>query len=84
MSDDDPELARAPNTLRMLQEDDKASVTFGKRINIAAGVKQGLIDAGFEDVTDVVRRVCLTDTLSSLNETCLLTDIMTASHRHLA
>jgi hypothetical protein len=56
-ADDDPELKRAPNVLRMLEEDDKASIIFGKRINIAASVKQGLIDAGFEDVTDVIHKV---------------------------
>lgn len=57
MADDDPELLKVPNTLRMLQEDDAASIVFGKRINIAASVKQGLIDAGFEDVHDVIRKL---------------------------
>jgi hypothetical protein len=64
-ADDDPELLKAPNTLRMLQEDDEASVIFGKRINIAAGVKQGLIDAGFEDVMDVIHKVRLARSIFS-------------------
>ena len=56
-SDDDVELTNASNVLSMLQEVDKASVAFGKQINIAAKVKQGMIDAGFEDVTEVIHKV---------------------------
>jgi predicted methyltransferase len=56
-SDDDVELKNAANVLSMLQEVDKASVVFGKQVNIAAKVKQSMIDAGFEEVTEVIHKV---------------------------
>jgi hypothetical protein len=36
---------------------DRASVMFGKRLNIAHQHRQWMIDAGFEDVSEMIRKV---------------------------
>jgi SAM-dependent methyltransferase len=56
-SDDDPELLNAPAVAQWQELVDKASIKFGKRINIAEGVEQGMKDAGFEDVRDDIYKV---------------------------
>lgn len=56
-SEDDPELLNAPVIAQWQELVDKASIMFGKRLNIAESVKQRFIDAGFEDVRDDVYKV---------------------------
>ncbi|RDW70953.1 hypothetical protein BP6252_07516 [Coleophoma cylindrospora] len=84
VSDDDIELKNAPNVLRMLQEVAKASENFGKELNIAPKVKQGMIDAGFEDVTDKVYKVHLNETFSSLLCWLIILSILPAPSRPIA
>lgn len=56
-SDDDLELEKIPNLVKLLSEGQKASASFGKRVDVAPELKQGIIDAGFEDVTEVIHKV---------------------------
>lgn len=56
---DDDSFDRAAWTKEWVTKLDGASKMFGKQINVAARHKQWMIDAGFEDVREQVRRVSL-------------------------
>lgn len=55
---DDNSLERAPYVVEWCQLVDKASVQFGKQVNIAPCLKQSMIDAGFKNVTEEIYKVC--------------------------
>ncbi|KAK3331573.1 methyltransferase [Cercophora scortea] len=54
---DDDSFDRAPHSQEWVKKLDSASRTFGKQLNVAAFHKQWLIDAGFEDVQEVIHRI---------------------------
>ncbi|KXX82518.1 Trans-aconitate 2-methyltransferase [Madurella mycetomatis] len=54
---DDDSFDRATWTKEWVTKLDDASKMFGKRINVAAQHKQWMIDAGFKDVREQVRRI---------------------------
>ena len=54
---DDDSCDRAPWTMEWVNKLDAASKMYGKQINVAKHHKQWMIDAGFEDVQEVVKRV---------------------------
>ncbi|KND90828.1 hypothetical protein TOPH_04636 [Tolypocladium ophioglossoides CBS 100239] len=54
---DDDSCNRAPWTMEWVDKLDAASKMYGKQINVARHHKQWMIDAGFEDVQEVVRRI---------------------------
>jgi SAM-dependent methyltransferase len=61
---DDDSCDRAPWTMEWVNKLDSASKMFGKQINVAKYHKQWMIDAGFEDVQELVLRVSNVDYLS--------------------
>ncbi|KAH7309666.1 S-adenosyl-L-methionine-dependent methyltransferase [Stachybotrys elegans] len=54
---DDDSFERAPWTKEWVEKLDLASKTYGKQINVARFHKQWMIDAGFEDVKELVYRI---------------------------
>lgn len=56
---DEDTCKRAKWTMQWLDEVDKASINFGKQLNVAKYQKQWMIDAGFVDVRESVYRVSL-------------------------
>ncbi|KEZ42062.1 Uncharacterized protein SAPIO_CDS6479 [Scedosporium apiospermum] len=54
---DDDSFERAPWTREWVEKLDEASLKFGRQINIAQYHKQWMIDAGFEDVVEEVKRI---------------------------
>ena len=50
-------MERAPGCSEWIREVDRASVMFGKRLNIAHQHRQWMIDAGFDDVSEMIRKV---------------------------
>jgi len=54
---DDDSCERAPWTMEWVEKLDEASRKFGRPINIAKDHKKWMIDAGYENVVEVVRRV---------------------------
>jgi SAM-dependent methyltransferase len=54
---DDDSCDRAPNTMEWVEKLDGASRLYGKPINVASLHRQWMIDAGFEDVKELVYRV---------------------------
>ncbi len=59
INSDDGGMERAPGCTEWIHEVDRASAMFGKRLNIAHLHRQWMIDAGFEGVTEMVRKVCI-------------------------
>jgi SAM-dependent methyltransferase len=58
LNSDDGGMDRAPGCKEWISEVDRASRMFGKPLNIAHEHKQWMIDAGFVDVSEVVKKVC--------------------------
>ncbi|CAI4215852.1 unnamed protein product [Parascedosporium putredinis] len=54
---DDDSFERAPWTKEWVEKLDEASLKFGRQINMAKYHKQWMIDAGFEDVVEEVKRI---------------------------
>ncbi|KIW49607.1 hypothetical protein PV05_11274 [Exophiala xenobiotica] len=57
INSDDGGMERAPGCTEWIHEVDRASAMFGKRLNIAHLHRQWMIDAGFEGVTEMVRKI---------------------------
>jgi trans-aconitate methyltransferase len=57
INSDDGGMDRAPGCSEMIQEIDRASVIFGKRLNIAHHHRQLMLDAGFQDVSETIWKV---------------------------
>lgn len=55
---DDGGMDHAPACSYWIREVDRASTMFGKRLNIAHQHRQWMIDAGFLDVREIVKKVC--------------------------
>ena len=62
LNSDDGGMDRAPGCTEWIQEVDRASVIFGKRLNIAHMHRQWMVDAGFQQVTEMVRKVIRAET----------------------
>lgn len=58
-SDDDPSLENCPNLKKYMEDVNLAAKTMGKDMDIASTVKEGLIEAGFHEVTEDVYKVCV-------------------------
>jgi trans-aconitate methyltransferase len=58
LESDDGGMERAPACVEAIGELEKAGKAFGKSLNVAHLHKQWMIDAGFEDVTEVMHKVC--------------------------
>jgi trans-aconitate methyltransferase len=56
INSDDGGMDRAPGCHEWIREVGRASEIFGKQLNIAHLHRQWMIDAGFEDVTETVRK----------------------------
>jgi len=56
---DDATLNNCPNVQMWQQKVDEASIMFGKRLNVAGEQKEKMVNAGFEDVTDVIHKLPL-------------------------
>jgi SAM-dependent methyltransferase len=69
---DDDSCDRAPWTMEWVERLDAASLMFGKQINVARFHKQWMIDAGFEDVKEVVKRVGLASLSTPANSSLKL------------
>ncbi|KAL2208571.1 S-adenosyl-L-methionine-dependent methyltransferase [Sarocladium strictum] len=54
---DDDSCSRAPWTMEWVDKLDGASKLFGKQINVAKNHRQWMIDAGFEEVQELVYRI---------------------------
>ena len=61
INSDDGGMERAPGCAEWIREVDRASKMVGKPLNVAHLHKQWMIDAGFEDVKEMVRKVSLLD-----------------------
>ncbi|KIW20703.1 hypothetical protein PV08_01280 [Exophiala spinifera] len=57
LNSDDGGMARAPACTQWIHEVDRASTMFGKKLNIAHQHRQWMIDAGFQDVREVVHKI---------------------------
>jgi SAM-dependent methyltransferase len=57
INSDDDSMSRAPWCAEWIREVDRASLKFGKRLNIAHLHRQWMIDTGFEDVHEHVHKV---------------------------
>jgi trans-aconitate methyltransferase len=57
INSDDGGMDRAPGCSEWIRETDRASEMFGKRLNIAHRHRQWMIEAGFEDVSEMIRKV---------------------------
>src|SRR2546421_8099061 len=55
---DDDTINQAKWIVEWQEQLDKASIQFGKRLNVAELQKQHMIDAGFVDVRDDIYKVC--------------------------
>lgn len=56
---DDDTIQNAPNIREWAKLQNEAAGKFGKRLDVAPNLKQWMIDAGFQDVTEEVYKVCL-------------------------
>lgn len=79
-SDDDPDYKNAPNISTWQTKVDEASMKFGKRLRIAGQVKQMMIDAGFEDVTEKILRVSSLAYLSRLPRSTSIETVCSCKH----
>ena len=59
LNSDDGGMDRAPGCSEWIREVDKASTIFGKKLNVAHQHRQWMIDAGFQSVSETIRKVCL-------------------------
>jgi SAM-dependent methyltransferase len=57
INSDDDSMSRAPWCAEWIREVDRASLKFGKRLNIAHLHRQWMTEAGFENVSEDVRKV---------------------------
>lgn len=57
INSDDGGMDRAPACSEWIREVDRASEMFGKRLNIAHLHRQWMLDAGFEQVSEIVKKV---------------------------
>lgn len=57
LNSDDGGMSSAPGCTEWIHEVDRASRIFGKPLNIAHQHRQWMIDAGFEDVHEVIKKV---------------------------
>lgn len=57
VNSDDETISRAPWCAEWIREVDRASVKFGKRLNIAHMHRRWMTEADFEEIREDVRRV---------------------------
>ncbi|EXJ89673.1 hypothetical protein A1O3_02740 [Capronia epimyces CBS 606.96] len=59
LNSDDGGMDRAPGSSEWIREVDRASTMFGKRLNIAHLHRQWMIDAGFQHVSEMIRKASI-------------------------
>ncbi|EHY58372.1 Methyltransferase pytC [Exophiala dermatitidis] len=59
LNSDDGGMERAPACSEWIREVDRASTMFGKRLNIAHQHRQWMIDAGFQNVSEIIRKASI-------------------------
>lgn len=65
INSDDGGMEHAPGCSEWIREVDRASVMFGKRLNVAHQHRQWMIDAGFTNVNEIIRKVSFETSLES-------------------